>query len=155
MAMLLRDHFPALTGWDVKIVGTDISRPVLEYARQGRYRRLEVNRGLPARMLMKYMVRDGDEWEVCDRLKEICEFRHANLCCGVGKIGKFDLVLLRNVLLYFGRQDRSVVFEEMHKNMADDAYLLLGAAEQAEDSTKLFDVEFASGCYFYRPRRAV
>ncbi len=53
LAMMMVDHFPGLAGWDVKIIGTDISRQVIDYARRGRYRRLEVNRGLPARMLLK------------------------------------------------------------------------------------------------------
>ena len=61
LAMLICEHFAELASWDVKIVGTDISRQVIEYAQRGRYRRMEVNRGLPARMLVKYLVRDGDE----------------------------------------------------------------------------------------------
>ena len=154
MAMLLCEHFPELSEWDVKIVGTDISRRVLEYARRGRYRRLEVNRGLPARLLTKYMVREGEEWQLADRLRNMCEFRHTNLCGGVGQLGTFDLVLLRNVLLYFDQQDRGKVFREVHGNMAADGCLVLGTAEQAEESTKLFDVEFASSCYFYRRRAA-
>ena len=63
VAMLLREYFPELAGWDVQIVGTDISRQVLETARLGRYRRIDVNRGLPVRMLVKYLERDGDVWD--------------------------------------------------------------------------------------------
>jgi chemotaxis protein methyltransferase CheR len=63
-------------------------------------------------------------------------------------------VLLRNVLLYFPRQERGRVFAEVRRNMTADGYLLLGNAEQAEDSTKLFEVQFASNCYVYRPASA-
>jgi chemotaxis protein methyltransferase CheR len=63
----------------------------------------------------------------------------------------FDLVLLRNVLLYFCQQDRRVLFREVHRKMCREGYLVLGNAEQAEDSTRLFEVEFAAKCYFYRP----
>ncbi len=73
--MLLCEYFPELAGWDVQIVGTDISQQVLEYARQGRYRRIDVNRGLPARMLVKYLERDGDVWEVSPTVRAMCEFR--------------------------------------------------------------------------------
>jgi chemotaxis protein methyltransferase CheR len=59
--------------------------------------------------------------------------------------------MLRNVLLYFPQQDRSCVFSDVYKQMAQDGYLMLGNAEQAEDSTNLFDVEFAASSYFYRP----
>jgi chemotaxis protein methyltransferase CheR len=151
LAMLVREHFAELAGWDVKIVGTDISRQVIEYAQRGRYRRMEVNRGLPARMLVKYLVRDGDEWEVTPELRAMCSFEYANLCAPLPKLPVFDLVMLRNVLLYFPQQDRSCVFSDVYRQMAPDGYLMLGAAEQAEDSTNLFQAEFAKDCYFYRP----
>ena len=151
VAMLIAEHFPDLSYWDVKIIGTDISRHVVDYAQKGRYRRLDVNRGLPARMLVKYMVRDGEEWEVAPRIRAMCEFRYGNLCVPIAKLPLFDAVLLRNVLLYFSQQDRKTVFREIHQKIVPDGYLVLGNAEQAEDSTKLFEVEFATNCYFYRP----
>lgn len=151
LAMMMVEHFPEAALWDLKIIGTDISRSVVEYAQRGRYRRLEVNRGLPARMLLKYMTRDGEEWEVKPRVRAMCEFQYANLCARLPKLPRFDLVLLRNVLLYFSQEDRSSVFRSVHQQIAPDAYLLLGNAEQAEESTNLFDVEFSANSYFYRP----
>ncbi len=151
VAMLIAEHFPSLAGWDVKIIGTDISRYVIDYAQRARYRRLEVNRGLPARMLLKYLVRDGEEWEVCARIRSMCEFQYANLCEKLPKLPVFDLVMLRNVLLYFPPQDRSYLFDEVYRQMAPDGCLVLGNAEQAEDSSNLFEVEFASNSYCYRP----
>ena len=151
LAMLIAEHFPDLAHWDVKIIGTDISRHVVDYAQKGRYRRLEVNRGLPARMLLKYMVREGDEWEVVPRLRAMCEFRYANLCAPMPHLPVFDLVMLRNVLLYFSQHDRRTLFKEIYQKIVPGGYLVLGNAEQAEDSTNLFEVEFAANCYFYRP----
>jgi len=151
VAMVIREHFAELASWDIKIIGTDISRTVIEYAQLGRYRRLEVNRGLPARMLLKYLMRDGDEWEVAPELRTMCQFLHANLCAPLPRLPCFDLVMLRNVLLYFPQQDRSCVFSDVYRQMTPGGYLMLGAAEQAEDSTNLFQSEFAKDCYFYRP----
>ena len=151
LAMSIAEYFPHLAGWDVKIIGTDISRYVVDYAQKGRYRRLEVNRGLPARMLLKYMVRDGEEWEVVPQIRSMCEFRYANLCAPMPQLPVFDVVLLRNVLLYFSQHDRRALFSEIHRKTHPDGYLVLGNAEQAEDSTRLFEVEFAASCYFYRP----
>src|SRR5271170_6857395 len=151
VAMLVAEHFPELAQWDVKMIGTDISRHVVEYAQKGRYRRLEVNRGLPARMLLKYMVRDGEEWEVAPQIRAMCEFRYANLCAPMPHLPVFDVVMLRNVLLYFPQNDRKALFKEIYQKMAADGCLVLGNAEQAEDSTRLFEVEFAANCYFYRP----
>jgi chemotaxis protein methyltransferase CheR len=149
--MLLAEHFPDVAHWDVKIIGTDISRQVVDFAQTGRYRRLEVNRGLPARMLLKYMERKGEEWEVNARVRSMCEFQYANLCTPLPLLPVFDLVLLRNVLLYFSQPDRRALFGEIHRKLAPDGNLVLGNAEQAEDSTHLFEVEFAANCYFYRP----
>jgi len=151
LAMSVAEYFPDVAQWDVKIIGTDISRHVVDYAKKGRYRRLEVNRGLPARMLLKYMVREGEEWEVIPRIRSMCEFRYANLCAPIPQLPVFDLVMLRNVLLYFSQHDRRAVFSEIYRKMAPCGYLALGNAEQAEDSTNLFEVEFAANCYFYRP----
>jgi chemotaxis protein methyltransferase CheR len=151
LAMIITEHFPEIAGWDVKIVGTDISRHVVDYAQKGRYRRLEVNRGLPARMLLKYMTRNGEEWEVSPQIRSMCEFHYANLCAPLPLLPTFDLVLLRNVLLYFSQQDRRTLFREIHRKLSPTGYLVLGNAEQAEDSTNLFEVEFGADCYFYNP----
>src|SRR5258708_8738962 len=80
LAMSIAEYFPDLAQWDVKIIGTDISRHVVDYAQRGRYRRLEVNRGLPARMLLKYMVRDGEMREVLPQVPSIVDIPLAHLC---------------------------------------------------------------------------
>ena len=111
MAMLLCEHFPELADWDVKIVGTDISQQVLEYARQGRYRRMEVNRGLAGADAGEV---PGAGWRRVGGVagvRAMCEFQckrtYVRRC---RSLPMFDLVLLRNVLLYFPQQDRSRVF---------------------------------------------
>jgi chemotaxis protein methyltransferase CheR len=150
IAMLLSDRFPEVKDWDVRIIGTDIADNVLERAQKGRYRRNEINRGLPARLLLKYFTRYGDEWELDERLRRLCEFTHINLCAPLPVLPQFDLVLLRNVLLYFSPQDRTCVLNAAHRLLASDGYLVLGAAEQAEDSTDLFEAEFGGESFFYR-----
>jgi chemotaxis protein methyltransferase CheR len=151
VAMMIAEDFPELARWDVKIIGTDISRDVVNYARRGRYRRIEVNRGLRARLLVKYFTREEEEWEISPKIRAMCEFQVANLCAPLPLLPVFDLVLLRNVLLYFPQQDRSLVFSDVYKQMSASGYLVLGNAEQAEDSTNLFQAEFGADWYFYRP----
>jgi len=151
VAMLIAEDFPELANWDIKIIGTDISRQVVDYARRGRYRRLEVNRGLRARLLVKYFERDEEEWEISPKIRAMCEFQVANLCAPLPRLPVFDIVLLRNVLLYFPQQDRSLVFSDVYRQMSRNGTLILGNAEQAEDSTNLFQPEFGPDWYFYRP----
>lgn len=151
VAMVVRESFPELASWDIKILGTDISRQVTDYAQTGRFRRLEVNRGLPARMLLKYFTRDQEEWVIAPELRDLCEFRQLNLCAPVPSLPRFDLILLRNVLLYFAEEDRRGIFDMLYRQIQPAGFLILGASEQAEESTTLFQAEFAPGCYFYRP----
>jgi chemotaxis protein methyltransferase CheR len=151
VAMLIMEDFPELARWDIKIIGTDISRHVVEYARRGRYRRIEVNRGLRARLLVKYFQRDEEEWEISPKIRAMCDFQVANLCAPLPSLPVFDIVMLRNVLLYFPQQDRSLVFSDVYRQMSRHGSLVLGNAEQAEDSTNLFQPEFGPDWYFYRP----
>jgi chemotaxis protein methyltransferase CheR len=151
LAMLLCESFPELEDWSVKIIGTDISSHVSDYAARGRFRRIEVNRGLPARMLVKYFKRDGEEWQIDPRVRKMVEFRVANLCAPLPALPVFDLVLLRNVLLYFPQQDRGCVLTDVYQRLRPDGALVLGNAEQAEDSTDLFQATVEAGCYYYRP----
>lgn len=154
LAMLLQENFPELARWDVKIIGTDISEAVVDYAGRGCYKRLEVNRGLPAKLLMRYLVREGEHWQINEKTRSLCEFRFVNLCEPLAGLPVFDLVLLRNVLLYFPAPERRKVLAQAHGHLVPAGYLLLGNAEQAEDSTELFKAEFDAGCYFYRPASA-
>lgn len=151
VAMLLREHFAELAGWDVRIVATDLSGEAAEYARRGRYRRAEVNRGLPARMLVKYFARDGEEWEVSPELRALCEFREGDVCVPMARERPFDLVLMRNVMLFLPAQDRCAALASVHRQITPEGVLLLGQAEQAEDSSNLFEAEYVRGCCFYRP----
>ena len=151
LAMLIAEDFPELSRWDIRIIGTDISRDVVNYARRGRYRRIEVNRGLRARLLVKYFTREDEEWEISPKIRAMCEFQVANLCAPLPPLPVFDIVLLRNVLLYFPLQDRSLVFSDVYRQMSPHGFLLLGNAEQAEDSTNLFQAEFGTDWYLYRP----
>ncbi len=81
----------------------------------------------------------------------MCEFKEADLCAPLPELPQFDLVLLRNVLLYLSQPDRSAAFASVRRQMAPEAVLVLGAAEQAEDSTTLFQAAFARECCYYRP----
>ena len=130
IALLLREYFPLLTGWNIEIYGTDYSAEMVERCRAGRYQRIEVNRGLPARMLIKYMIRTDDEWEVRPEIKSICKFQQLNLCQASGFYRTFDFIFLRNVMIYFSQKQRLEVLRVMHRCLARDGVLFLGLSEQ-------------------------
>jgi chemotaxis protein methyltransferase CheR len=131
MAMLLASLSTPLTGWDVEILATDYSRTALERARTGVYNHFEVQRGLPIAMLMKFFTQRGNEWQVRDELRNAVRFREGNLLEPFSALGAFDIVLCRNVLIYFDVPTKRDVLNRLADATARDGYLLLGAAETA------------------------
>lgn len=148
LAMLLWEQFPQLRDWQVEIIGTDISSDVVERARDGRYQRLEVNRGLPARYLVKYMRRVEDEWEVVPELRRMCRFHQRNLCNGPMLLEKYDGILLRNVMLYFSIETRRRLLLNLHRMLAPDGFLILGSGEQPELPGHFRAVMLRDSCYY-------
>jgi chemotaxis protein methyltransferase CheR len=134
IAILLREHFPELANWQVKIVGSDIDTEVLARARQGRYSQLEVNRGLQASLLVKYFERDGMHWKVNQALRSMVEFIELNLVApSWSGLPRADIVFLRNVMIYFDVPTRRQILKRLATTIAPDGYLFLGAGETTLD----------------------
>tara|TARA_Y100000815_G_C12938629_1_gene348318 strand:- start:14 stop:478 length:465 start_codon:yes stop_codon:yes gene_type:complete len=128
--MLLRENFPELDSWNVSILGTDIAEEkVLEQARRGCYSQYEVGRGLPARLLVKYFRQAGRDWEVDPSLKKIVNFQKLNLVSIPSTFPQFDLVLCRNVLLYFDMPTKERILVAMSRHLTPTGYLMLGGSE--------------------------
>jgi chemotaxis protein methyltransferase CheR len=139
IAMTLREHFDELRSWDVSILGSDISTEVLEKAREGRYAQIEVNRGLPEPLLLKYFDRAGTAWSVKQELRQGMEFRPLNLMNAWPNLPRMDVVFLRNVLIYFDADTKRDVLARVRNAMAPDGYLFLGAAETTLQFEGMFE----------------
>jgi len=155
LAMGLREHFPLLAGWNIRIEGTDLCSEVVERARAARYHRIEINRGLPARFVVRYFDHLGEEWTVKDEIRRMCAFRQANLC-GVHfpfqrATDRFDVIFLRNVMLYFSQETRRALLVNIHRLLAPDGILFLGSSEQPADPS-LWTSILAGGTCYYRPK---
>ncbi|TCK70794.1 CheR family methyltransferase [Acidipila rosea] len=131
LAMLLLDKFPELTTWRVEIVGTDLSAEMVERANAGKYLRIEVNRGLPARYLLSYFDKGEDDWTIKPHVRRLCSFQQRNLCAAPWLFERYDGILLRNVLFYFSDETRRRLLTRVHQMLAPDGFLFLGASEQA------------------------
>ena len=129
IAMVLRDHFPQLRGWDVQVLGTDLSTEMLDRAREGTYTKLEVNRGLPAAHLVKSFEPDGPMWRVKEPLRRMTEFREMNLIGSWPPLPPMDLVFMRNVLIYFDVETKKNILAAVRRVLRPGGYLLLGASE--------------------------
>lgn len=129
IAMVLKEAAAQLAGWRIEIIGTDISREMLEKAKAGLYSQFEVQRGLPVQHLVKYFKKRDDLWQIDPALRSMVQYKEFNLLDDMGGLGTFDVVFCRNVLIYFDQQTKGIVLEKMSKQMTEDAVLYLGGAE--------------------------
>ncbi len=129
LGMLLKEGAPKLAGWNIEIVGTDISVEMLEKAKAGLYSQFEVQRGLPIQLLVKYFKKKDQSWQIDSALRGMVQFREWNLLQDLRQLGQFDIVFCRNVLIYFDQPTKSRVLENIAKQMPDDGILYLGGAE--------------------------
>jgi chemotaxis protein methyltransferase CheR len=154
LAMLVLEHFPMLVGWDIRIEGTDICAEVVEHARAGRYQRIEINRGLPARHVVRYFSHEGEMWTVKPEVRKMCNFRQANLCGATPPFNRagdrFDVIFLRNVMLYFSHETRRALLSYVHHLLAPDGVLFLGSSEQPADPSIWTPLLAGGTCYYQK-----
>jgi len=129
LAMLLIQA--GLGDWDIQILGTDFSSQILERARAGRYLQIEVNRGLPAALLVKHFRRSGSDWQLGDEILRMVTFHTIDLRKPVAHLGPFDAVFCRNVMIYFDSETKNTILRELHGTLFRGGWLLLGGAESA------------------------
>jgi chemotaxis protein methyltransferase CheR len=120
---------PAVMGAPVEVVGTDLSEEMLARARAAEYSQLEINRGLPAATLVKHFERSGVGWRVRPNVASTVSFRPLNLIRPFPAMGPFDVVFLRNVLIYFDTATKRDILARVRRLIAPDGVLFLGAAE--------------------------
>jgi chemotaxis protein methyltransferase CheR len=148
LAMLLADHFPSASA---TILATDLSRDVLERAAAGLFSQLEVNRGLTAPQLVRHFQRDGSRWRLNEDLRRRVEFRQLNLARPWPPLPAMDIILLRNVLIYFDAVSKRAVLAQAARVLAPGGVLFLGGAETTyglDDGWQRIQVGRTS---FYRP----
>ncbi len=129
LAMIIRENFPKLADWKIDFMASDISPSMLARCKEGFYSQLEVNRGLPAPMMVKYFKREGGGWRIRDDLRTMVDFRLINLIQPWPLMPMFDIVFIRNVLIYFDMAEKRTVLQKIRKTMTPDGYLFLGTAE--------------------------
>ena len=116
-----------------------------------------MNRGLPARCLVRFFEHIGEDWFARTEIKQLCNFRQANICASelpFHRIGdRFDVIFLRNVMLYFSQETRRCLMEGIHRLLAPDGILFLGSSEQPADPSRWTPLLAGGTCYF-RPRES-
>lgn len=152
LAMQLEDTLPG--GWSYEIVGTDISTEVLAKAEAGKYSQLEVNRGLPATSLVKHFERVGAHWQVSQTLRRNVSFKKLNLATSFPPMPQFDVIFIRNVLIYFDVATKRAVLNRVRALLKPDGWLFLGSAETTIGIDEQFDRVVTGRTSAYRLRSA-
>ena len=150
LAMSLKEMGPALAGWRVEIIATDLSTEVLEKSKSGVYSQFEVQRGLPIQLLVKYFKQNGEFWQISPELRAMVQHRQLNLLHDFSQLGIFDVVFCRNVLIYFDQDTKINIFGHLARGMEGDGFLVLGAAETVVGLTDVFK-PFPDKRGLYRP----
>ena len=129
IAMVLNEMSSKFIGWNNQIIGTDISTDILEKASNGIYSQFEVQRGLPVQFLVKYFEKVDENWQISQKLRDMIKYQEFNLLETISKLGKFDIVFCRNVLIYFDQETKGKVLDQISDILPDDGLLFLGGAE--------------------------
>lgn len=148
--MLLKERFPELAAWNVEILGTDISTNALAQAREARYSKIAINRGLPAQLMVRYFRHENDAWFLREDIRRMVEFRQMNLAGKWPHLPVFDLVFLRNMLIYTSLETRRKILSQVRRHLAPDGYLLLGSTENLLQTPDGFESVDIDGSLFYR-----
>jgi chemotaxis protein methyltransferase CheR len=152
IAMTLRESIPDIDSWKLTFIATDLSSEMIARSRAGRYNQIEINRGLPAALMVKYFTKQGLEWEISPKLRSMIDFREMNLTQAWPGLPSFDIVFMRNVLIYFDAETKKDILRRVRGLLRPDGYLFLGSAETTmglDDGFERTQIE-KSGCYRIR-----
>lgn len=132
MAILLHELIPDLSKWDIHLQATDFSQRALQKAKEGRYSQYELMRGLDRQQIQKYLspVEHSSQFVMNKNIRDLVNFSQLNLIDAWPVMPSFDLILLRNVLIYFSQETKDKILKKMHKLIySADGCLILGSSE--------------------------
>lgn len=150
VALILTHEFPALEGWNLQLLGTDLNAGVVDKASRGTYTSLEINRGLPAALVARYFKREGSHFAIDQSIRERVSFRQMNLASSWLGLPMFDLILLRNVLIYFDATTKAQILTSAKHQLKPGGYLALGGAETPIGVVDGYTPLLTDGATFYQ-----
>ena len=137
LAMMFAEDPLKWQGWTIDILGTDVSSVVIDRARSGVYTQFEVQRGLGINQMIRWFEETDGGWRAAEALRRPVRFQVHNLLELPPHPGQFDIILCRNVLLYFNAEKRALAFDRLASALAADGAVMLGAGETVIGQTKM------------------
>lgn len=154
IAMLIREAFPELSTWTIRLIATDFSQQVLERAQQGQYTNLEISRGLSPQLRDRYFYKTQQFWQIRDEIRQMVEFQPLNLIHSWKALPKMDIIFLRNVLIYFDIDTKRAILNQVQHYLQADGYLVLGGGETTFHLDPRFEAIQSQTSLYHRLRRA-
>jgi chemotaxis protein methyltransferase CheR len=149
IAMILKDLGLDNPRYNIKLLATDISDAAIAQASYGKYNRFEVTRGLSQPRLTKFFNPDGDAYRIKDEIRAMVTFKKINLMKPFTGMGKFDMILCRNVAIYFTAHDRRQLFERIAGALEPDGVLIIGSTESLTNEITFFQPQRYLNSTFY------
>ncbi|MFN4019662.1 MAG: CheR family methyltransferase [Erythrobacter sp.] len=138
LAMLFAEQQERWAGWSIELIGTDVSHRAINAARSGLYSQFEVQRGLGVTQMLRHFDETSSGWQIRENARRMAHFHQHNVLGPPPGRQPFDLVLCRNVLLYFDRATRAAAFDRLASALVPDGFLMLGAGETVVGQTERF-----------------
>ncbi|MBX7502232.1 CheR family methyltransferase [Qipengyuania mesophila] len=148
LAMIFAEQPGRWRDWTIEILGTDVSGKAIETARSGLYTQFEIQRGISVAQMLNFFAESNGQWQAADKIRSMIRFQQHNILDYPPSPGRFDLVMCRNVLLYFDPETRATAFSRLASGIAPDGWLMLGAGETVVGQTERFKpAQFGSSLY--------
>ena len=139
--------------WNLQILCTDICEKALTKAKSGQYTQLEVQRGMPAKYLVKYFSKDiNDKWTANNSLLKHMTYKLHNLRQPLNSDRKFDLVLCRNILIYQNVEGKKIILQEVLNQIHRDGFLVMGSGESLLGIAIDFEIVQKDGIMLYKKK---
>ena len=154
IAIVLRELLGNLSGYNIRMIGTDISDQAVARANEGVFSQVEIARGLTEASRTKSFVPHPKGWKIRDEIRSMVSFRKLNLMEDLSSLGKFDIVFCRNVAIYFSERDRISLFNRIEQRLEPDACLIIGSMESLTSICPQFDSKRHLRSVFYQVKSA-
>jgi chemotaxis protein methyltransferase CheR len=154
IAIVLRELLGDMRGYNVRLVGTDISDQAVARASAGIFSQIEIDRGLSAAARDKSFVAHPNGWKIRDEIRAMASFRKLNLMDDFTSLGTFDIVFCRNVAIYFNDRDRASLFKRIEQRMDSNGYLVIGSMESLSTVSPQFESKRHLRSVYYQIKNA-
>jgi chemotaxis protein methyltransferase CheR len=151
IGMILHEVLRDLTGWDISILATDISKSTLEQAERGVFPDLDMARTARPPLMQRYFEKTPHGHRVVDGVRKLVTFRQVNLLSPLSGVGPFDIVFLRNVLIYFEAATRRDIVQRVAGSLCPHGWLVVGASENLLDAGPQFQPQVHCRATVYQP----